>query len=184
MTQAVARLRAAQTVAAGYQGGVLERAKRLLDASQTGFQEGQTSIVAVLEARRTYAAVQTEYLNALTSAALSRAELGTRGGSCTLLPFCPLRLSAKGDKMNTLPANKLNKSSLPLLLCGVRGRDRRNGCRDDTPAACPASRRTRCRSKERRNARRFRPDQTQRRSHENGGAARGNGTPCCRWGKA
>ncbi|MCW3099855.1 MAG: outer membrane protein [Chthonomonadaceae bacterium] len=75
VTQAVARLRAAQTVAATYQAGVLDRAKRLLDASQTGFQEGQTSIVAVLEARRTYAAVQTEYLNALNNAALSRADL-------------------------------------------------------------------------------------------------------------
>lgn len=88
VTQAVARLRAAQAVVSGYQGGVLERAKRLLDASQTGFQEGQTNIVAVLEARRTYAAVQTEYLNALTGAALARAELERATGSVSaaLLP--------------------------------------------------------------------------------------------------
>jgi len=81
VTQAIARLQAAQTVAANYQGGVLELAKRLLDASQTGFREGQTSIVAVLEARRTYAAVQTEYLTALTNTALAHAELERATGA-------------------------------------------------------------------------------------------------------
>ncbi|MCW3055624.1 MAG: putative cobalt-zinc-cadmium resistance protein czcC [Chthonomonadales bacterium] len=88
VTQAIARLRAAQQIAADYQGGVLEQARRLLDASQTGFQEGQTSIVAVLEARRTYAAVQTEYLTALTSTALARAELERATGTIpgALLP--------------------------------------------------------------------------------------------------
>ena len=86
--QAMARLRAAQTVTASYQSGVLEQAKRLLDASQTGFQEGQTSIVAVLEARRTYATVRTEYLTALTNAVLARAELERATGTipATLLP--------------------------------------------------------------------------------------------------
>ena len=88
VTQAIVRLRAAQTVVTGYQGGVLERAKRLLDASQTGFQEGQTSIVAVLEARRTYAAVQNEYLAALTNVSFARAELERAAGTvpATLLP--------------------------------------------------------------------------------------------------
>lgn len=88
VSQAVARLCAAQSVAKSYQEGVLERAKRLLDAVQTGFQEGQTDIVAVVEARRTYAAVQNEYLNALADAAIAQAELERAVGSvpATLLP--------------------------------------------------------------------------------------------------
>lgn len=81
VTQAVAHLRAAQSIVTNYQDGVLERVKSLLDASQTGFREGQTSIVAVLEVRRTYAAIQTEYLNALISSVLARAELERATGS-------------------------------------------------------------------------------------------------------
>jgi cobalt-zinc-cadmium efflux system outer membrane protein len=95
VTQAVARLRAAQTVAANYRSGVLAQAKRLLDASQTGFQEGQTSIVAVLEARRTYTAVQTEYLTALTSTALARAELERATGQIPVA-LLPTPTTAKG----------------------------------------------------------------------------------------
>ncbi len=95
VTQAIVRLRTAQMVATNYQAGVLERAKRMLDASQTGFQEGQTSIVAVLEARRTYAAVQTEYLNALNSAALARAELERATGSVPA-GLLPVPVPSKG----------------------------------------------------------------------------------------
>ncbi len=88
VTQAVARLRASQTVAQSYQQGVLDRARRLLDASRTGFQEGQTSIVNVLEAQRTYRAVQTDYINALVNEAQARADLERAAGAvpASMLP--------------------------------------------------------------------------------------------------
>src|SRR5207245_1522772 len=46
-------------------GGVLDQARRLVEASRTGFQAGQTSLIAVLEAQRTYRSVLAEYTNAL-----------------------------------------------------------------------------------------------------------------------
>jgi cobalt-zinc-cadmium efflux system outer membrane protein len=73
--QALARLRAADEVARSYQQGVLDQARHLLEASRVGFQTGQTSIVAVLEAQRTYRSVVSDYTNALAAHALARAEL-------------------------------------------------------------------------------------------------------------
>ncbi len=86
--QAITRLRAARTVAVSYQQGVLEQSRRLLEASRIGFQEGKTSIVTVLEAQRTYRAVQTEYANAQAEYAAAQAELERARGSVpsTLLP--------------------------------------------------------------------------------------------------
>lgn len=86
--QSLARLRAADTLLKTYQQGVLERARRLLDASRTGLQEGQTSIVSLLEAQRTYRNVLTEYQNAQADYALNRAELERALGAipASLLP--------------------------------------------------------------------------------------------------
>lgn len=86
--QALARLRAADTLLKTYQQGVLDRARSLLDASRTGLQEGQTSIVAVLEAQRTYRNVLTDYQNAQAEYALIRAELERAMGvvPASLLP--------------------------------------------------------------------------------------------------
>jgi hypothetical protein len=66
--QALARLRAADAVVRDDQGGVLDGARRLLEASRTGFQAGATSVIAILEAQRTYRSVLTDYTNALTAA--------------------------------------------------------------------------------------------------------------------
>jgi len=91
VAQTLARLRAAQTVTKSYQQGVLEQARRLLDASRVGFQEGKTGVVALLEAQRTYRSVQTEYTNALVDAAIARAALERATGavSPSLLPAAP-----------------------------------------------------------------------------------------------
>jgi cobalt-zinc-cadmium efflux system outer membrane protein len=86
--QALARYRAAEAVLAEFHKGFLDNAKRLLEASQIGFREGKTSILALLEAQRTYRSVQTDYVNAKADSALAFAELERATGaiSPTLLP--------------------------------------------------------------------------------------------------
>ncbi len=81
VTQALARRAAADTVVQGYQQGVLDQARLLLEASRRGFQEGKTSIVALLEAQRTYRSVQTEYINAQVDAAIAGAEVERATGT-------------------------------------------------------------------------------------------------------
>lgn len=81
VTQAQVRLAAADAVVQGYQQGVLDQARTLLDASLRGFQEGKTSVVALLESQRTYRSVQTEYINAQVDAAVARAELERATGA-------------------------------------------------------------------------------------------------------
>ncbi len=90
VTQAIARLRAAQTVALNYQQGILDQSRRLLEGSRRAFQEGAagTSVLTILEAQRTYRAVQTDYINALANQAQARAELERAAGAvpASLLP--------------------------------------------------------------------------------------------------
>ncbi|HEY3330976.1 MAG TPA: TolC family protein [Capsulimonadaceae bacterium] len=69
------RLETALAEIASYQSGILDSTKQLLDASRTGFREGRTSIIAVLEAQRVNGAVQTGYSDALVDAALAQAQL-------------------------------------------------------------------------------------------------------------
>lgn len=73
--QAFARLRAAETIVGTYRKGVLDQTAKLRDAARTGFREGQTSILQVLEAQRAYRSVQNDYLRALADAFTARAEL-------------------------------------------------------------------------------------------------------------
>ena len=91
--QTFGKLHTAEILLASYQKGILESAKRLLDASRTGLQEGQTSLVAVLEAQRTYRNVQTEYANAQADYTILRAELERATGTIplSLLPIEPRR---------------------------------------------------------------------------------------------
>lgn len=86
--QAVTRLQAAEAVVRDYQQGVLDQSRRLLDASRTGFQAGQYSVIQVLEAQRTFRQVQTDYLNAVADCAIARAELDRATGAAlpNLLP--------------------------------------------------------------------------------------------------
>lgn len=75
VAQALTQLRAAETVLQAYPEGLLDQSRQLLDASRIGYQEGKTSVRALLEAQRTFRAVQTEYINAQVADALARAEL-------------------------------------------------------------------------------------------------------------
>ena len=53
---------------------VRDDSRRLLDASRLGYEEGRTSLLAVLDAQRTFRATETEFLNAQTNYALARAK--------------------------------------------------------------------------------------------------------------
>ncbi len=88
IAQAQMRFAGAETVRTSYRGGVLEQAKRLLDASQLGFREGRVSVVALLEAQRSYIGIQNEYADALTTLAIARAALERASGAVpeTFLP--------------------------------------------------------------------------------------------------
>ena len=88
VAQAVARQRSAETVVQAYQNGTLEQARALLEGSRVGFREGRTSVVALLEAQRSFRAVQNEYVNALADAAIARADIerAVGGVSPSLLP--------------------------------------------------------------------------------------------------
>lgn len=72
--QARAQLESATEVLRSYETDLIQRAERLLKASKTGFQAGQTSITAVLEAQRTYRTVLTERLAAAYAYAQARTE--------------------------------------------------------------------------------------------------------------
>lgn len=91
--QAIVRFNAARSVLESYQQGIVQQSRRLLEASRIGFQEGQTSLVAVLEAQRTYRSVQTEYANALANLAEAQAELERATGAipASLLSAVPTR---------------------------------------------------------------------------------------------
>lgn len=88
VAQAVARQRSAEAVVQAYQDGTLEQARVLLEGSRVGFREGRTSVVALLEAQRSFRAVQNEYVNALADAAIARADIerAIGGVSPSLLP--------------------------------------------------------------------------------------------------
>lgn len=72
--QAKAQLESTEAVLQSYQADLIQRSERLLQASKTGFQAGQTSITAVLEAQRTYRAVLSERLAAAFAYAQARTE--------------------------------------------------------------------------------------------------------------
>lgn len=72
--QARAHLQAAAAALQAYDQGLLAKSETLLEASRKGFELGQTSAVALLEAQRTYRTVQTEHINAQVNYALARAE--------------------------------------------------------------------------------------------------------------
>lgn len=81
VVQAAMRRRAAQEALRAYDGGLLAEARAVLDAAQVGFREGATTIISVLEAQRTYRAILSERLDALTQAALAQAELDRAAGT-------------------------------------------------------------------------------------------------------
>ncbi|MBA3726140.1 MAG: TolC family protein [Armatimonadetes bacterium] len=81
VSQAVARLRAANAVLRMFQGGMLDEARKVLEATRNGFRIGGVSLLAVLEAQRTYRTVQAEYIDALASHEQARAQLERATGA-------------------------------------------------------------------------------------------------------
>ncbi len=79
--QALERLQSAEAALREYDGGLLEKTQLLLEASRKGLEAGQTNIVAVLEAQRTFRSVQTERLNAQIAYVQAEAELERATGA-------------------------------------------------------------------------------------------------------
>ena len=73
--QAAARLQAAQTNLQTYSSELIANARKALDETRFGFQEGRSNILAVLEAERTYRTLAGERANALSAYTQSLAEL-------------------------------------------------------------------------------------------------------------
>lgn len=75
VTQALARLKAAEEVLSSYDDGLFSDSKKLLDATRSGYALGETSLATVLEAQRTFRSVQAEQIDALASYSQAAAEL-------------------------------------------------------------------------------------------------------------
>ncbi|MCC6485052.1 MAG: TolC family protein [Armatimonadetes bacterium] len=73
--RAIDRLDAAREALKQFHSGVLDQSRRLLEASRTGFQLGQTNVLNLLEAQRSYRLIQSDYINALVDGAIAQAEL-------------------------------------------------------------------------------------------------------------
>ena len=87
VAQVLSRVQGADAVLADYPHGLLAEAKSLLDGSELGYKDGKTSIIALLEAERTYQTVQSEYIDAQVNAALARADLERATGSFDVTQF-------------------------------------------------------------------------------------------------
>jgi cobalt-zinc-cadmium efflux system outer membrane protein len=85
--QAVARLRASDEVLKSFQSGMLDDARKLLEATKHGFELGGTTLSTYLEAQRTFRSVQLEYIDALVShhQALAQLERSSGGVPASLL---------------------------------------------------------------------------------------------------
>ena len=85
--EAAEKLSAAQAILARYETEALPRIERLLRASRIGFEEGKTSVLAVIEAQRTHRLIQSDALQAHADVLLAVAALDkARGVSLTVLP--------------------------------------------------------------------------------------------------
>lgn len=93
--QAVARLRAADAVLRSFQDGMLTDARKLVEATRNGFELGAITLAGVLEAQRTFRSVQTEYIDALVSHELARAQLERAAGSIPASLLQELRTSER-----------------------------------------------------------------------------------------
>lgn len=86
--QAIVRLNAAAQVLASFEDGLLIESWKVLEASRRGFELGETSLVSLLEAQRTYRSIQTESIDALASHLQAKAALDRALGRvpASLLP--------------------------------------------------------------------------------------------------
>lgn len=73
--QAVVRLQSAQAVLAEYDAGLLANAHAVLASAVAGYKAGGTTVIAVLDAQRTYRQILSEHLAAQANAAQAQAAL-------------------------------------------------------------------------------------------------------------
>ena len=86
--EAAEKLTVAQAILTRYETEARPRAERLLRASKIGFEEGKTSILAVIEAQRTHRLIQSETLQARYDVLRAAATLDKACGLSPLsLPF-------------------------------------------------------------------------------------------------
>lgn len=78
---AMARLRAARDKVARYQEGTLARADRALQVAERAHREGAASLLALLEAERTYIALRQDYLDTLFELRVALLEVGRATGA-------------------------------------------------------------------------------------------------------
>jgi len=77
---ALARVRATETLVARYDKDILPRSLDLLNKAQFGYEHGGTALLEYLEAQRTYRNTRAEYLTILGDNARARADLERAGG--------------------------------------------------------------------------------------------------------
>jgi cobalt-zinc-cadmium efflux system outer membrane protein len=85
--EAAEKLKTAQAILVRYESQALPHTERLLRASRIGFEEGKTSVLAVIETQRTHRLIQRETLKARHDVLLAAAALDkVRGLSLIPLP--------------------------------------------------------------------------------------------------
>lgn len=89
--EAAEKLTTAQAVLTRFETDALPRAERLLRASRIGFEEGKTSILAVIEVQRIYRLIQSDTLQALHDVFIAAAALD-RARGISLIPLSEVQL--------------------------------------------------------------------------------------------
>lgn len=85
-SQAQERLRAIRDSLQLYESGIIEKARRLLEAQWKGYTLGQTDLLHFLEAQRAYKTVQLDYIHLQTACWLALTEYQRSAGA--FLPIC------------------------------------------------------------------------------------------------
>ena len=110
--QSAARAQAALAGLRVYNGSLLADARTLLDASRFGFNEGKTTILAVLEAQRAYRAIAAGRINALISFAEAQSSLDRATG--TLPPNLLAALQSDFLRPALSQASTVNAAEVPV----------------------------------------------------------------------
>ena len=110
--QSAARAQSALAGLRVYNGSLLTDTRTLLDASRFGFAEGKTTILAVLEAERTYRATAAGRINALINFAQARSNLDRATG--TIPPALLAALEADFARPGLNQLTTVNTATVPI----------------------------------------------------------------------
>ncbi len=87
--EALARLAAAEEKHHRHVGGVLQRSQRALETAEKAYRQGATSLLALLEAQRTFIQLREESLDTLVELRSARLEVERSAGPALSLPHAP-----------------------------------------------------------------------------------------------